>query len=214
MKTAVELYIEKAKQWKDEMTLLRSILLETALTETIKWGKPCYTYNDKNLVIIQDFKHHCDLGFFTGALLKDPEKLLEKAGENTQSARQLRFENLADIKRKKTIIKSFVKEAIENEKQGIKPVVEEKVELEKIVELENIFKKNKAFTKAFRALTPGRQRAYHMFFAGAKQSETRISRIEKYIPRIIDGYGINDCTCGMSKRMPNCDGSHKFLKNK
>ena len=214
MKTAVELYIEKAKQWKDKMTLLRSILLETALTETIKWGKPCYTYNDKNLVIIQDFKHHCDLGFFTGALLKDPEKLLEKAGENTQSARQLRFENLADIKRKKTIIKSFVKEAIENEKQGIKPVVEEKVELEKIVELENIFKKNKAFTKAFRALTPGRQRAYHMFFAGAKQSETRISRIEKYIPRILDGYGINDCTCGMSKRMPNCDGSHKFLKNK
>ena len=213
MKTAVELYIEKAKQWKDEMTLLRSILLETALTETIKWGKPCYTYNDKNLVIIQDFKHHCDLGFFTGALLKDTEKLLEKAGEHTQSARQLRFENLADIKRKKTIIKSFVKEAIENEKQGIKPVVEEKVELEKIVELENIFKKNKAFTKAFRALTPGRQRAYHMFFAGAKQSETRISRIEKYIPRIIDGYGINDCTCGMSKRMPNCDGSHKFLKN-
>jgi len=213
MKTAVELYIEKAKQWKDEMTLLRSILLETALTETIKWGKPCYTYNDKNIVIIQDFKHHCDLGFFTGALLKDTEKLLEKAGEHTQSARQLRFENLADIKRKKTIIKSFVKEAIENEKQGIKPVVEEKVELEKIVELENIFKKNKAFTKAFRALTPGRQRAYHMFFAGAKQSETRISRIEKYIPRIIDGYGINDCTCGMSKRMPNCDGSHKFLKN-
>ena len=212
MKTAVELYIEKAKQWKDEMTLLRSILLETALTETIKWGKPCYTYNDKNIVIIQDFKHHCDLGFFTGALLKDTEKLLEKAGEHTQSARQLRFENLADIKRKKTIIKSFVKEAIENEKQGIKPVVEEKVELEKIVELENIFKKNKAFTKAFRALTPGRQRAYHMFFAGAKQSETRISRIEKYIPRIIDGYGINDCTCGMSKRMPNCDGSHKFLK--
>lgn len=213
MKTAVELYIEKAKQWKDEMTLLRSILLETALTETIKWGKPCYTYNDKNIVIIQDFKHHCDLGFFTGALLKDTEKLLEKAGEHTQSARQLRFENVADIKRKKTIIKSFVKEAIENEKQGIKPVVEEKVELEKIVELENIFKKNKAFTKAFRALTPGRQRAYHMFFAGAKQSETRISRIEKYIPRIIDGYGINDCTCGMSKRMPNCDGSHKFLKN-
>lgn len=212
MKTAVELYIEKAKQWKDEMNLLRSILLETALTETVKWGKPCYTYNDKNLLIIQDFKHHCDLGFFTGALLKDPEKLLEKAGENTQSARQLRFANLADIKKKKNIIKSFVKEAIENEKQGIKPVVEEKPELEEIVELESIFKKNKAFTKAFKALTPGRQRAYHMFFAGAKQSETRISRIEKYIPRILDGYGINDCTCGLSKRMPNCDGSHKFLK--
>ena len=214
MKTAVELYIEKAKQWKDEMTLLRSILLETALTETIKWGKPCYTYNDKKLVIIQDFKHHCDLGFFTGALLKDPEKLLEKAGEHTQSARQLRFENLADIKKKKSIIKSYVKEAIENEKQGVKLVVEEKAEIESIVELENIFKKNKAFTKAFKSLTPGRQRAYHMFFAGAKQSETRISRIEKYIPRILDGYGINDCTCGMSKRMPNCDGSHKFLNNK
>ena len=214
MKTAVELYIEKAKQWKDEMTLLRSILLETALTETFKWGKPCYTYNDKNLVIIQDFKHHCDLGFFTGALLKDPEKLLEKAGEHTQSARQFRFVNLADIKKKKSIIKSYVKEAIENEKQGIKLVAEEKADIEAIVDLENIFKKNKAFTKAFKSLTPGRQRAYHMFFAGAKQSETRISRIEKYIPRILDGYGINDCTCGMSKRMPNCDGSHKFLNNK
>lgn len=164
------------------------------------------------MVIIQDFKHHCDLGFFTGALLKDPEKLLEKAGEHTQSARQLRFANLADIKKKKAIIKSFVKEAIENEKQGIKPVVVEKTEIEEIVELENIFKKNKAFTKAFKALTPGRQRAYLMFFSGAKQSETRINRIEKYIPRIMDGYGLNDCTCGLSKRMPNCDGSHKFLK--
>lgn len=213
MKTAVELYIEKAKQWKDEMTLLRSILLETALTETIKWGKPCYTYNDKNIVIIQDFKHHCDLGFFTGALLKDTEKLLEKAGEHTQSARQLRFANLADIKKKKSIIKSYVKEAIENEKQGVKLVVEEKAGIDEVAELENIFKKNKAFSKAFQALTPGRQRAYLMFFAGAKQSETRISRIEKYIPRIMDGFGINDCTCGLSKRMPNCDGSHKFLKN-
>ena len=212
MKTAVELYIEKAKQWKDEMTLLRSILLETALTETIKWGKPCYTYNDKNIVIIQDFKHHCDLGFFTGSLLKDTEKLLEKAGEHTQSARQLRFTNLADIKKKKSIIKSYVKEAIENEKQGIKLVIGEKAGMDDVVELENIFKKNKSFAKAFKALTPGRQRAYHMFFAGAKQSETRVSRIEKYIPRILDGYGINDCTCGMSKRMPNCDGSHKFLK--
>lgn len=212
MSLQVDQYIQNAKQWKDEMTLLRSILLECKLTEVVKWGKPCYTFNEKNMVIIQDFKNHCDLGFFTGALLRDPDKLLEKAGEHTQSARQLRFTNLADIKKKKSQIKFFVKEAIENEKQGIKLVVEKKIDIEELVELESAFKKNKAFYKAFKALTPGRQRAYQMFFSGAKQAETRISRIEKYIPRIIDGYGLNDCTCGLSKRMPNCDGSHKFLK--
>ena len=214
MKTAVELYIEKAKQWKDEMTLLRSILLETALAETIKWGKPCYTYNDKNIVIIQDFKHHCDLGFFNGSLLTDPNKLLEKPGEFTQTARQLRFKDLADIKKKKTIIKNFIKEAIKNEQNGVKSIQASVEKVEPVDELIEIFKKNKAFEKAFKALTPGRQRAYLMLFANAKQSETRVSRIEKYIPRIKDGYVLTDCNCGLSKRMPNCDGSHKFLKNK
>jgi uncharacterized protein YdeI (YjbR/CyaY-like superfamily) len=214
MKSPVEQYIQKAKNWQDEMTLLRNILLECNLTEVIKWGKPCYISNEKNIVIIQDFKNHCDLGFFNGASLTDLKQLLVKAGEHTQSGRQLRFENLEDIKKKRALIKAYVKEAIENEKRGIKITVEDIPAIEQVVELTNIFKKNKAFEKAFNKLTPGRQRAYHMFFAAAKQSETRISRIEKFIPRILDGKGMNDCTCGLSKRMPNCDGSHKYLKTK
>jgi uncharacterized protein YdeI (YjbR/CyaY-like superfamily) len=214
MKSPVEQYIQKAKNWQNEMTLLRSILLECNLTEVIKWGKPCYTSNDKNIVIIQDFKQHCDLGFFNGASLTDLKQLLVKAGEHTQSGRQLRFDDLEDIKKKRALIKAYVKEAIENEKKGIKINVEDIPAIEQVVELTTIFKKNKAFEKAFNKLTPGRQRAYHMFFAAAKQSETRISRIEKFIPRILDGKGMNDCTCGLSKRMPNCDGSHKYLKTK
>ena len=214
MKSPVEQYIQKAKNWQDEMTLLRNILLECNLTEVIKWGKPCYTSNDKNIVIIQDFKNHCDLGFFNGASLTDLKQLLVKAGEHTQSGRQLRFDDLEDIKKKKALIKAYVKEAIENEKKGIKITVEDIPAIEPVNELNIIFKKNKPFEKAFNKLTPGRQRAYHMFFAAAKQSETRISRIEKFIPRILDGKGMNDCTCGLSKRMPTCDGSHKYLKTK
>lgn len=214
MKSAVEEYIQKAKNWQAEMTLLRSICLECHLTEVIKWGKPCYTYNDKNIVIIQNFKNHCDLGFFNGASLSDLKQLLVKAGEHTQSGRQLRFDNVEDIKKKKSLIKAYIKEAIENEKKGIKINVEDIPAIEPVNELYAIFKKNKSFEKAFNKLTPGRQRAYHMFFAAAKQSETRISRIEKFMPRILDGKGMNDCTCGLSKRMPNCDGSHKFLKIK
>ena len=214
MKSPVEQYIQKAKNWQNEMTLLRSILLDCNLTEVIKWGKPCYTSNDKNIVIIQNFKQHCDLGFFNGASLTDLKQLLVKAGEHTQSGRQLRFDNLEDIKKKRALIKAYVKEAIENEKKGIKITVEDIPNIEPVNELNIIFKKNKAFEKAFNKLTPGRQRAYHMFFAAAKQSETRISRIEKFIPRILDGKGMNDCTCGLSKRMPTCDGSHKYLKTK
>lgn len=214
MKSPVEQYIQKAKNWQEEMTLLRSILLECNLTEVIKWGKPCYTLNDKNIVIIQDFKNHCDLGFFNGASLTDLKQLLVKAGEHTQSGRQLRFDDLEDIKKKRALIKAYVKEAIENEKKGIKITVEDIPAIEQVVELTTIFKKNKAFEKAFNKLTPGRQRAYNMFFAAAKQSETRISRIEKFIPRILDGKGMTDCTCGLSKRMPTCDGSHKYLKIK
>ena len=214
MKSPVEQYIQKAKNWQEEMTLLRIILLECNLTEVIKWGKPCYTLNDKNIVIIQDFKNHCDLGFFNGASLTDLKQLLIKPGVHTQSARQFRFDDLENIKKKRALIKAYIKEAIENEKKGIKITVDDIPAIEQVVELTTIFKKNKAFEKAFNKLTPGRQRAYHMFFTAAKQSETRISRIEKFIPRILDGKGMTDCTCGLSKRMPTCDGSHKYLRIK
>lgn len=210
MDTGVDLYISKAKSWKDEMTLLRTILLSCKLDESIKWGQPCYSSNNKNLIIIAPFKTHCDLGIFNGATLKDEKGLLVKAGLNTQSSRQLRFTNLEEIKKNKSIIASYVKEAIENEKKGLKFIPDEADKTIHVAELETIFKKNAPLKKAFTALTPGRQRAYLIHFSGAKQSATRIARIEKYTDAILAGKGINDCTCGLSKKMPYCDGSHKY----
>lgn len=210
MDTGVDLYISKAKSWKDEMTLLRTILLSCKLDESIKWGQPCYSSNNKNLIIIAPFKTHCDLGIFNGATLKDEKGLLVKAGVNTQSSRQLRFTNLEEIKKNKSIIASYVKEAIENEKKGLKFIPDEADKTIHVAELETIFKKNAPLKKAFTALTPGRQRAYLIHFSGAKQSATRIARIEKYTDAILAGKGINDCTCGLSKKMPYCDGSHKY----
>lgn len=210
MDTGVDLYISKAKSWKDEMTLLRTILLSCKLDESIKWGQPCYSSNNKNLIIIAPFKTHCDLGIFNGATLKDEKGLLVKAGVNTQSSRQLRFTNLEEIKKNKSIIASYVKEAIENEKKGLKFIPDEADKTIHVAELETIFKKNAPLKKAFTALTLGRQRAYLIHFSGAKQSATRIARIEKYTDAILAGRGINDCTCGLSKKMPYCDGSHKY----
>ena len=204
-------YISKAKKWKNEMVLLRTILLNFKLEESIKWGKPCYAFNNSNLIIIQAFKYHCDLGFFKGALLKDPKKKLVKAGEHSQLGRQLRFLNENEIVQSETLIKSYIKEAIEIEKQGLKI---EPTKSEQLLpdELLAQFKKSASFKKAFYALTPGRQRAYNMFFTAAKQAATRETRIEKYKGQIMCGKGINDCTCGLSKKMPYCDGSHKQLK--
>lgn len=210
MDTGVDQYISKAKSWKDEMTLLRTMLLSCKLDESIKWGQPCYAINNKNIVMIAPFKAHCDIAFFNGAALKDEKGLLVKAGVNTQSARQMRFTNVDEIVKLKSVIKSYVKEAIENEKQGVKPTPAEKAEPILVEELEAIFKKNAPLKKAFAALTPGRQRAYLIHFSGAKQAATRVARIEKYVDAILAGRGINDCTCGLSKKMPYCDGSHKY----
>ncbi len=214
MEKSIDAYLQKAKQWKEEMTLLRSILLSCKLDETIKWGQPCFSINNKNIVIIAPFKAHCDLGFFNGATLKDQKGLLVKAGVNTQSARQMRFISVQEITKLKSVIKSYLKEAIENEKQGVKLTPAEKAEPILVEELEAIFKKNTPLKKAFAALTPGRQRAYLIHFSGAKQAATRVARIEKYIDAILAGRGINDCTCGLSKKMPYCDGSHKYLSVK
>ncbi len=212
MNPQVDAYITKLKNWQAEIKILRSILLDCKLEETIKWGQPCYRINNKNVVIIAPFKTHCDLGFFNGVSLKDEKGVLVKAGINTQSSRQMRFVNVQEIKKLKSVIKSYVKEAIENEKQGIKTVTTEKIEPIIVEEFEIILKKNTPLKKAFAALTPGRQRAYLIHFSGAKQPATRIARIEKNIDAILAGRGINDCTCGLSKRMPYCDGSHKYAK--
>jgi uncharacterized protein YdeI (YjbR/CyaY-like superfamily) len=213
MHPEVDAYISRVKQWQAEIQLLRTILLACKLEETIKWGQPCYTINDKNIVLIAPFKAHCDLGFFNGAVLKDEKQLLVAAGKHTQGSRQMRFTNLKDIEASKSVIRKYIKEAIENEKNGVKLIQTEKKEIE-VEELETIFKKDAPFKKAFTTLTPGRQRAYLIHFSGAKQSETRINRINNYRQRILSGIGINDCTCGLSKRMPTCDGSHKQLNLK
>ena len=211
MNMKVGSYISKLKTWKAEMEALRAILHEFPLTEELKWGKPCYTFENSNIIIIQGFKEYCCLLFFKGALLKDAKGLLVKPGENTQGGRLIKFKTVQEITKLKAPIKSYIKEAIEVEKLGLKIEPMDK-ELVLPDELLAIFKKNAPFKKAFNALTPGRQRAYNMFFTAAKQSATRETRIEKYKKQILDGKGINDCTCGLSLKMPYCDGSHRQLK--
>jgi uncharacterized protein YdeI (YjbR/CyaY-like superfamily) len=212
MNKEVDIYLAKAKKWQKEMLFLRDILLSFELEEEIKWGKPTYTFNKGIVVMIQAFKDHFDLGFFKGALLQDKAGILIKAGENTQAARQMRFTDIKEIEKRSKIIKSYIKEAITVENNGLKYIGESKAEPIPVVELQQIFKKNAALKKAFESLTPGRQRAYLIHFSGAKQSETRIARIHKQASKIMCGKGMNDCTCGLSKRMPNCDGSHNKLK--
>jgi hypothetical protein len=212
MNKEVDIYLAKAKKWQKEMLFLRDILLSFELEEEIKWGKPTYTFNKGIVVMIQAFKDHFDLGFFKGALLQDKAGILIKAGENTQAARQMRFTDIKEIEKRSKIIKSYIKEAITVENNGLKYIGESKAEPIQVVELQQIFKKNAALKKAFESLTPGRQRAYLIHFSGAKQSETRIARIHKQASKIMCGKGMNDCTCGLSKRMPNCDGSHNKLK--
>ena len=211
MNKKVDAFISKLKTWKAEMEALRAILHEFPLTEELKWGKPCYTFENSNIIIIQGFKEYCGLLFFKGALLKDAKGLLVKPGENTQGGRLIKFKTVQEITKLKAPIKSYIKEAIEVEKLGLKIEPMDK-ELVLPDELLAIFKKNAPFKKAFNALTPGRQRAYNMFFTAAKQSATRETRIEKYKKQILDGKGINDCTCGLSLKMPYCDGSHRQLK--
>jgi uncharacterized protein YdeI (YjbR/CyaY-like superfamily) len=151
------------------------------------------------------------ISFFKGALLDDKNALLQKAGENSQSARIIRFYNLDEVKNRMPQIKQLIKESIKVEDIGKQTEKDESFFIEKPSELIDLFKKDKKFDKAFHQLTPGRQRAYLMFFTAAKQTETRNSRIEKYKDRILKGFGFNDCVCGLSKRMPNCDGSHKYI---
>jgi uncharacterized protein YdeI (YjbR/CyaY-like superfamily) len=186
----VDAFVRKAKKWKDEMQLLRSILLESGLDEELKWGKPCFMFEGKNVAIIQPFKEHCSLMFFKGALMQDPHKLLRSQGENTQSAMRLEFTDKEQIK--KTIVKDYVKQAIAVEKAGLQADFKAKRELELPEELTRILNKDSKLAKAFNALTPGRRRGYILHFTGAKQSKTRTARIEKAIPGILEGKGIND----------------------
>jgi uncharacterized protein YdeI (YjbR/CyaY-like superfamily) len=212
MITEVDHYIENAEYWKEEMQLCRSLLIDCGLVEEWKWKQPCYTYKGTNVAIIGEFKSFCTISFFKGALLKDPEGILQKPGENSQSARIFKFTDKEEILSREELIRSYIFEAIEVEKQGLKVEFKEKKQLVFPDELHTIFEKDSAFKAAFEALTPGKQRGYNLFWTGAKQSATRTSQIQKYRERILDGKGIHDCVCGLSKRYPRCDGSHKQLE--
>jgi len=186
----VDEFLKRAKAWQGEMQKLRAILLESGLSEDLKWGKPCFMFEGANIAILQPFKEHCSLMFFKGALLEDTRGLLRSQGENTQSALRLEFTSEAQIK--KSVVASYVKSAIAVEKQGLKVDFKAKRELELPEELTQILKKDRKLARAFESLTPGRQRAYVMHFAGAKEPQTRIARIEKCAPLILAGKGLND----------------------
>jgi uncharacterized protein YdeI (YjbR/CyaY-like superfamily) len=186
----VDAFVNRAKAWRGEIEKLRSILLECGLDEDLKWGKPCFAFEGKNVAIIQPFKEHCSLMFFKGALLEDTHGLLRSQGENTQSALRLEFTDEAQVK--KAVLKSYVKQAIAVEKAGLSVEFKAKRELALPDELTHILKKDGKLAKAFNALTPGRQRGYVLHFAGAKRSETRTARIEKCKPKILAGLGFHD----------------------
>jgi uncharacterized protein YdeI (YjbR/CyaY-like superfamily) len=161
-------------------------------------------------VLLGSFKDFCSISFFKGILLSDPHGILTSPGENSQSVKMVKFTSLQDIVKLKPILKEYIYEAIEVENLGLKVETKKLSDLVFAEELIQVLSDDAAFKTAFEALTPGRQRAYNLFFTAAKQPATRFSRIEKYRQQILDGKGINDCTCGLSKRMPTCDGSHKF----
>lgn len=186
----VDAFVSRAKTWRAEIEKLRSILLDCGLDEDLKWGKPCFSFEDKNVAIIQPFKEQCCLMFFKGALLEDSHGLLRSQGQNTQSALRLEFTSEREIK--KTVLKSYVKQAIAVEQAGLEVDFKAKRELELPAELTQLLKKDRRLAKAFHALTPGRQRGYVLHFTGAKRSETRTARIEKCIPRILAGQGMHD----------------------
>ncbi|MFC3812654.1 DUF1801 domain-containing protein [Lacihabitans lacunae] len=207
----VDVFFENIKKWKAELEQLRIILRDCGLTEDLKWKQPCYSFKGKNICIIGGFKDFCVLSFFKGVLLQDKAGILVKQGENTQSARIVKITELEQITTLKATLKAYIFEAIEVEKAGIEVPFKSNDELVLVEELQTKLDADVTFKAAFTALTPGRQRAYNLYFSGAKQAKSRLDRIEKYTPKILSGKGINDCTCGHSKRMPTCDGSHKYL---
>lgn len=188
----IDEFIAKSPKWRDEFKTLRKILLESPLTEELKWGQPCYTLDGKNVAMLGGFKDFCIISFIKGVLLNDPDGLLVQQGEHTQSARVLKFTDAGQICALEKKIKEFIKAAADLEKAGTEVEYKKTAEFEKPEELENKLQSDSAFKAAFEKLTPGRQRAYILFFAGAKQSATRAARIEKCAPQILAGKGLND----------------------
>lgn len=182
----------RAGKWREEFEKLRAIILDFPLVEELKWGWPCYSFQNGNIVLIHGFKEYCALLFFKGALLKDPQRILIQQTENVQSARQLRFVSPRQVVEMKAVLKTYIQDAIDVEKAGLKVNLKKTAEFKIPEELETKFKKAPAVKAAFRALTPGRQRGYVLYFSAPKQSKTREARIEKCAPRILEGKGLND----------------------
>ena len=188
----VDWYFTKAEKWKEESERLRTIILDCGLTEELRWGKPCYTFQKHNIVIIFSLKEHCALLFFKGALLNDANGILIKPTDNTEVGRQIRFTNIREIVQMETTLKDYIHEAIEAEKAGLKVNVKKVTELTIPEEFQNKLDEIPALKTAFDALTPGRQRSYIFYFSAPKQSKTRESRVEKCMQQILNGKGLND----------------------
>lgn len=192
MDPTVDWFFNKDTKWQEEYEMLRSIALDTGLDEELKWGHPCYTYQKKNVFLIHGFKDYCALLFHKGALLKDDAGLLIQQTKNVQGARQLRFAGLAQIKKQKAVIKAYMDDAIRVERSGEKVEMKATKEFDMPEEFAAALKEMSDLKKAFHALTPGRQRGYLLHFSSAKQSKTRLARIEKNVNRILAGKGLED----------------------
>ncbi len=192
MNSKVDFFFNKASKWQNEYKKLRTIILDCGLDEELKWGNPCYTTEHNNIVLIHGFKEYCALLFFKGALLKDAKSILIQQTKNVQAARQIRFTNEQEIDKQQATLKAYIKEAIKVEKAGLKVSLKKTSEFNIPEEFKNKLDKNADLEKAFNALTPGRQRAYLLHFSQPKQSQTCVSRIEKSIPEILEGKGLND----------------------
>jgi uncharacterized protein YdeI (YjbR/CyaY-like superfamily) len=192
MNRKVDIFLSKQSKWLDEFEALRAIALESGMTEELKWGQPCYTVGKGNVVLIHGFKEYCALLFFKGALMKDAKGILIQQTENVQAGRQIRFTDLKQIVKMKKVLKAYISEAIAIEESGLKVEMKKSAEFEIPEDIQAQLKKTRGLSTAFKKLTPGRQRAYVLHFAAAKQIKTRDSRIEKCAPRILAGKGLND----------------------
>jgi uncharacterized protein YdeI (YjbR/CyaY-like superfamily) len=192
MNPRVDEFLDRAEKWQEEFEKLRRIALDCQLTEEFKWGNPCYTYEGRNIVLIHGFKEYCAYLFFKGALLRDDHGILIRQTDNVQAARQIRFTHSREMAKLEPILKSYIYEAIEVEKAGLKVNLVKSTELIFPEEFQKKLDEIPALKAAFEALTPGRQRAYNLYFSGPKQSKTRESRVEKCIPQILSGKGLDD----------------------
>ena len=207
----VDDFLAVQKKWQAELTKLRKIALACNLEEGFKWKHPCYMFRGKNICLIHGFKEYVAIMFMKGSLLQDSEGILYQQTDQVQSGRQIRFTNIQEIAEIEATLKQYIFEAIEVEKAGLKVAMKAHEDYGVVEEFQAKLDADESLKTAFFALKPGRQRGYLLHFSGAKQSATRMSRIENVRSRILNGKGLTDCICGLSKRMPNCDGSHKFL---